>query len=138
QLNPELPPPLVDLIMCLLEKKPSDRPASAREVVGALEGIAGDLGLARHTPASGTSRTFSRPKRATLAAPSRLHMPIVGLAVLVGLLVVAGLLGWQFLLRDPNRPAPRPTFRGVSENEILIGMSGPFDGPSAALGVEME
>jgi eukaryotic-like serine/threonine-protein kinase len=39
QLNPEMPPPLSDLIERLLEKNPAERPQSAREVVQTLQVI---------------------------------------------------------------------------------------------------
>jgi tRNA A-37 threonylcarbamoyl transferase component Bud32 len=41
-LNPLVPRPLSDLVMRLLAKRPEDRPASAREVVAALERITPD------------------------------------------------------------------------------------------------
>ena len=39
KLNPEVPPALSDLVMKLLGKAPSDRPESARKVIGALAAI---------------------------------------------------------------------------------------------------
>ncbi len=38
-LEPDLPPPVNDLILRLLAKKPDERPASAREVIAAIEAI---------------------------------------------------------------------------------------------------
>ncbi len=38
-LNPDVPPALADLVMRLLAKKPADRPASAQEVVEALQAV---------------------------------------------------------------------------------------------------
>jgi ABC-type branched-subunit amino acid transport system substrate-binding protein len=39
---------------------------------------------------------------------------------------------------DPPPPRPRPTARGVTENEVVLGMSAAFSGPSRELGRGMQ
>src|SRR5262249_34162839 len=65
---------------------------------------------------------------------------LVVAATLVSILVVLGLVfrPWSsFDAGKENRPA-RAVFRGVNDNEIILGMSAPFSGPSRELGREME
>src|SRR5205823_3819523 len=47
ELNPEVPPPLADLVRQLLAKRPEERPESARVVAEVLGGI--ERGLARQS-----------------------------------------------------------------------------------------
>ena len=125
-LNPGLPPALGELILHLLAKKPADRPGSAQEVADSLEELMGELGLSTQTPPSGISRvryaapTISNP---AVARPRRL-LPI--LATILALSIIAPLAAW-FLY----------AWLGPRDDEILIGMSGPFSGPSKELGREM-
>jgi hypothetical protein len=60
-LNPALPEPLSDLVLRLLAKKPEDRPASAQDVVSALESLEG-------RPSARTKATRRRETDQTLAA----------------------------------------------------------------------
>ena len=137
ELNPELPPPLAKLILQLLAKKPQDRPASAENVVATLEGIAQKLGIATLTPSSGSDRVLESAH--SIVAPWRRRLGI-GLALVlcgavVGSLLVAYLFGHrphQLLLSPPA------VVQGVSDTEILFGMSGPFSGPARELGLEMK
>ncbi len=80
ELNAELPAPLSELIDRLLAKKPADRPASAHEVVRAIEEI----------------------ERALQPKPSRLRW-------LLSAAVLAALVGgsvWLLTPGDPGPPAP--------------------------------
>jgi ABC-type branched-subunit amino acid transport system substrate-binding protein len=126
QLNPDLPPALCDLIVRLLAKKPQDRPASAHEVVASLQSVADGLGISGPTPTSGIRRGVSTMGVRPVVPPSRRKM-MIGLAILTGLLAL-GLLSWLcYALLVPPR-----------NDEIVLGMSGPLQGPSKELGLEME
>ena len=71
ELNPQVPRPLAELVMSLLEKEPDCRPQSADVVVEALQRIAeGDQELSiPHSPA--TVRKRDRKKKSTTAPRSR-------------------------------------------------------------------
>ena len=125
QLNPDLPPALCDVMLRLLAKKPHDRPASAHEVVASLQSIAGELGISGQTPTSGIKRGLSTMGARPVVPPNRRKL-MIGLAVLGGVLALVLLGGLLFALL------------GTRDNEILLGMSGPFNGPSKELGREME
>jgi serine/threonine protein kinase len=78
--NPDVPAELSDLVMRLLEKEPARRPASAGEVVHALEGV--ERRLARQEPPDATvALATTPPRRRRLAL-------IVAAAVVVGLVGV--------------------------------------------------
>ncbi len=135
-LNPDLPPALCELILGLLAKKPADRPASAQQVVEALSAITGTLGafahvqtptqVPTHTPTSGIPRGLATMIGPPLVPPQRSSRLLVGLAALGGVLVLglAAIFAYALL-------APR-------DDDIVLGMSGPFSGPSKELGREME
>jgi eukaryotic-like serine/threonine-protein kinase len=128
QLNPDLPAPFCDLVMRLLAKKPQDRPASAQDVAVSLEAIADDLGISGQTPASGITRQRSHVRTMTAAAFVAPGRPGWMTALLVGggLLAVGLVVGLLYALL------------GARESEILLGMSGPLNGPSKEIGREME
>jgi serine/threonine protein kinase len=88
QLRPDLPRPLTDWVMSLIELDPKARPMGA------------DVALAR---------LHQLPARATAAAPAP-RSPLTGLWVTVGCLLLAGLViaGWQ-LTAGRQSPAPAPT-----------------------------
>ena len=122
-LNADLPPALSDLIVRLLAKNPKERPATARDVAAALEEIAQDRGLSGITPSSGFTSARTRQGAARGQTPRRRWIVAVALAGLV----VFGALSWFAYTHFANR-----------DGEILLGMSGPFSGPSKELGREME
>ena len=128
QLNPDLPPSLCAVILRLLAKKPQDRPASARVVAEALQAIGDELGISGQTPTSGTMRFRTpMPTMTPFRAPPRrrpLVISLVALGTLLAILLVGGLLYSLFFSKH--------------EGEILLGMSGPLNGPSKELGRDME
>jgi eukaryotic-like serine/threonine-protein kinase len=132
-IAPDVPAAFSDLVRQLMSKDPAARPSSAAAVVDALEAIA-----AGKAPAV---RKASAPaplpdRRARFLRPAWLVAAITGLAILL-------VLGLVFRPRSSpseskeSRPA-RAVFRGVTDSEIVLGMSAPFSGPSRELGREME
>jgi serine/threonine protein kinase len=126
----EMPVAFSDLVKQLMSKDPAARPSSAAIVVDALEAIAAGrapapVSLAAQKPQAPRSR-FLRPA-----------WLIGGCAGIAALLVAAFVfLPWDSL-SNPKKPV-RPVFRGVTEKEIILGMSAPFSGPSRELGRDME
>ncbi|MBL8799708.1 MAG: ABC transporter substrate-binding protein [Planctomycetia bacterium] len=132
ELNPSVPAALASLIKRLLAKKPQDRPESAAEVIAELEAIAAEHHLLEPRKLSG-----AYPRRPAPAQHSRRQT----VAIIAGLALIVGAAIWMAFGRtDPHGTArpPRPTFRGVTDDTIRLGMSAPFSGPSKELGREME
>jgi ABC-type branched-subunit amino acid transport system substrate-binding protein/predicted Ser/Thr protein kinase len=131
QLNEDVPAELEDLVMRLLAKKPEDRPASGREVADLLRDLHAGSGPTLAVKGSAVRQRHHRPAPGMTAR--RQFLLVAG-----GAAVVAG--GWFFFnrLRTPSGSAPRPTFQGVSETEIFLGISAPFSGPARELGRGME
>jgi ABC-type branched-subunit amino acid transport system substrate-binding protein len=136
ELFTDVPLALSDLIMRLMAKNPNERPASAREVADALASIAAAAGIDCQTPSSGISKTsYFAPKPPTRPRPVGL---IIGSAAIV---ILLALIAWQLFGRghsNTHGPASRSTAQGVTDTEIVLGMSGPFTGVSKELGREME
>ena len=139
EVNPATPPALMHLVKRLLSKRPEDRPASASAVVEALQAIAADHAAGK-PPAAGASQNVPAPA----SRPPRRGLWIAVLAVPAGaaLLAIVAVIVAQFLRGDQGRPTPKPprpsTAQGVTDSEILLGMTAPFSGPSRELGREME
>ena len=127
-LNPEMPPAFSELVRQLMCKNPAGRPASAAFVVTALEAIAAGRPSAIRESTGGRPAGSGRGIR-----PAWLFAGLGGIAALLLLGFVFGPLGSLFR----SQPA-RPTFRGVTNTEIILGMSAPFSGPNKELGREME
>jgi serine/threonine protein kinase len=90
EANPAVPAALADLIHRLLAKAPAGRPASARQVVALLDGIAPQLAATISLPAS-----RPRPSRSW-----RRNWFLAALAVLAALIVLS-----VVVLRPPGAPA---------------------------------
>jgi ABC-type branched-subunit amino acid transport system substrate-binding protein/tRNA A-37 threonylcarbamoyl transferase component Bud32 len=133
-LSQDIPPAFSDLVQQLMSKDPAARPASATAVVEALEAIA-----AGETPSM--VKRFAAGQLAKRRRPRFLHPAWVGTALAIfGIFLVLGL---YFRSKSPvdGSKEPRPAralFRGVTDSEVVVGMSAPFSGPSRELGREME
>jgi len=144
KLNPALPAPLADLVLKLLAKNPKDRPQTATAVIEALQEVAAARSTTERGLASGAS--FRQ-----MAGTARRRMPMLlgGLAALLSV-GVAGFLAARsgFFSRDSGdraagasaaKPArARSTAQGVTDDQVLIGMTGPFSGPARELGRDMQ
>ena len=93
--RPQLPPPLASLVMRCLEKRASDRPQSADEIMSALDAIG--------TSSGGISPTGVR-------APVRIGLRR-GLVAAAGAIAVVALLGFMWL----TRPEPGLTIGNVTQ-----------------------
>jgi eukaryotic-like serine/threonine-protein kinase len=146
QLNPAITPEFDELVTRLLSKDPEKRPASAAEVVDSLEAIAGEIAPPGQS-ASRLSQVAPVPRPAT---GRRRYVIVAGVAALAGVLLLYMLMGFPPIHNgDPesgasNAPTrgpqaqPLSTAQGVTDQEILLGMSAPFSGPSRELGREMD
>jgi serine/threonine protein kinase/ABC-type branched-subunit amino acid transport system substrate-binding protein len=137
QVNPAIPPALNSLLMQLLAKDRDMRPASARVVVETLEAIQADPSLPPLTGA--TTRSGPRREMTSSAGWSKRRWLLVG----GGLVGLAGLLILVFIFRGARfGPAPdAPAGSGAASPaaaDIVLGMSGPFSGPSKELGRAMQ
>jgi len=86
-----IPPPLAQLIMRCLAKKPADRPQTAEELLPVLEVLA--------TPSGGITPTDTQPVQAVPAAGRR-RRPVMA-AVIVVAVIAVGLLATQVFGRKP-------------------------------------
>ncbi len=132
----DIPADLSNLIAHLLAKNPNDRPASAPEVAQALAVIAVAEGIDRRTPASGISKSTYIGAR-TPAARRRLPRLALGIAAVI-MVLAAGIVGWQVFKHRGEKGPAHAAVLGVTDEEILLGMTGPFSGVSKELGREME
>jgi serine/threonine protein kinase/ABC-type branched-subunit amino acid transport system substrate-binding protein len=132
--NPALPRAFCQLVMQLMAKQPADRPASANAVLDTLRQLRADPNL--QLPAEPLRPAAKKGRRGWW-----LLTPVAALALLGLGAYLAG-----FRLTGPASPStdsgashgPRPTAQGVSSQEIVLGISAPFSGPSQELGREIE
>jgi serine/threonine protein kinase/ABC-type branched-subunit amino acid transport system substrate-binding protein len=156
----DLPAGFSPFVMKLLAKDPDDRPATATAVVQSLVAMK-NMWQTRGTPSPITpppnsrlipevSKTSEnsfnvsdRPLRQD-TPPRRSRAVVLGV---IGLAATAIFCAWLAFLFfggsarhvDANDAAqPSVTVPGVSENEIVMGMSAPFSGTARELGREME
>jgi ABC-type branched-subunit amino acid transport system substrate-binding protein len=141
--NPAIPRALENVLLRLLAKKPADRPASAAEVFEALHALAGDSSTLRKSALAGGDSP--RPAGPPGKSRRRLWIPAAAGGLLLALLAILAVVYLQaFHSGDAGsegssgKKRTRSTARGVSDNEILLGMSAPFSGPARDLGREME
>jgi urea transport system substrate-binding protein len=119
EMNPAIPPALADLVMQLLEKEPSRRSASARDVAAVLQTMEGKSSEApAPAPASGSSRTKGkaatppRPVRPFIFAGPRRRWLFAGAGL--AFLLTAGVVAWSGVNRSTvqaDGPSPAPATR---------------------------
>jgi serine/threonine protein kinase/ABC-type branched-subunit amino acid transport system substrate-binding protein len=122
------------LIRRALDANPQRRFASADDFTRALREAA------RLPERRTRSRSAGELKASQPPAPAPRKSNLgVGLAAAAALLLGGGFLGWQFLRSRTSVNGPTAAAApGVSQNEILWGMSAPFSGPSKELGLAMK
>jgi serine/threonine protein kinase/ABC-type branched-subunit amino acid transport system substrate-binding protein len=142
EIAPAVPVLVSRLVMRLLAKDPNRRPQSATELIQALQNVAGKLGYTKRAPIN---------RQTTIASPrwfQTTNFQLLAVAfgiVLVGFLWLAP--DWvprPFALSAHDKPtskaghAPTGGVRGITDDEIIVGVSAPFSGPARDLGREME
>jgi serine/threonine protein kinase len=135
KINPAIPTALGALILRLMNKKPADRPESAAAVLKTLEEIGAPLGL---RPDSGPPPAAPMPRR---PISKRLIAGLAGLALCLLLAVFLVLrFGPRFSGGGAETASDKktPTVQGVSDDEVLFGISAPFAGPASGLGRGMQ
>ncbi len=133
------------LVMKLLAKKPDNRPATATEVVQSLAAMKSPLPT-QETPNPSTSQSICPSGMAARreAPPRRSRAVAFGITGLVALLILGTTASLSYFggspwLADANDVTSRSAaVQGVSENEVLIGMTAPFSGTARELGRELE
>jgi len=150
ELNPALPAAFTDLVMRLLAKDPQRRPASATEVLKTLVAIGDEPAPpAQPGPSDSNSRRITTsPPRPGGTRRLALGVGLTGLTVLSLVLAITGVPQFNsgtppeaMSGNDPGkekRLQPHWTAQGVSDQEVLLGMSAPFSGPARELGRDME
>jgi|GEM_PF-3183482 len=98
QFNPEIPPPLAQLIKRLMAKKPGDRPTTAHEA-------AAEFTRLQKTPASAVDTVSYRDKAPPRRGRHSVRWIMAASAAAASVLIAVFL--WQWLPLPPN-PAPAP------------------------------
>lgn len=154
--------PLAPVVVKAMSREPADRFQTAEEMVAAIDRAVGGVGPEAATRVESTLRTAqtlavtstrprsdSRPPAATElvggvrpAPPTKRWRWVLATVIIVATL--GGLVGWM-TSRDVGSRGRRPvtqdagaTVRGITDEEILIGMSAAFSGPSRELGRGMQ
>jgi ABC-type branched-subunit amino acid transport system substrate-binding protein len=131
KLNPEVPAELANIVMQLLAKNPEERYQNALEVAEDLQALG--LAPSRLTPSSGTRRLSSRRLAQRGRAALRRKLLIGGL---IGAVAIAA--GLYFAVPGLFHHRPSASFQGVTQDEVLLGLTAPFSGQSKELGRDME
>ena len=135
--NPEVPPAFAKLVAQLLAKDPAKRPASAHQVAEALDAIRADVeggSIQRRHPLLAWTRKPGVKKKLLWGSAA---------ALAVALAVAGGFQGMfsRSKAETPSAPAamvkPFSTAQGITDSEIVLGMSAAFSGPAAELGTNM-
>lgn len=137
EINPQMTKPLASLVSWLLQKKPENRPPSATAVLEALQKMAADPAM----PATAILPPGSRLRAWGATRPSRKRrkLLIACAAALVALALFGFLLSRTLPHRSQEaRKVSRATARGVTDDKILLGMSGAFSGQAKELGRQMK
>lgn len=122
ELNPEIPMELSDLIHDLLEKDPVLRPASAREVADRLRALGTHPSAADQETLYPTV-SFPTPSRpATLPPSPPRRLPVLLLAGLAGITVLALAAVAFLLLRDRTAPPAPPLYVAVLQPALRGGI----------------
>jgi ABC-type branched-subunit amino acid transport system substrate-binding protein len=164
-INPAIPTACAAIISRAMAKSPEDRYPSAVELLADLEAVAATLSGAARIDLPSQSGARKAPPFSVAAQPpvsARKRLLIGGGAGAAALLILALVL-WQpwraAPLADKNSAAtaaetgappaaaqpPRsglpqagPAVPGITATEIVLGMSGPFNGPARELGRGMQ
>ena len=146
EVAPGLPVDLCDLVMQMLAKNPEDRPASAAEVADHLEALAETV---LSPSATRKIAKLSSPRRTALVRRRRFKSVIIIAGAAIA--IAAGFELITYLVKPGSfRPeqtttsassksdSVAPGVQGVTNDEIVFGISAPFSGPSRELGRELK
>ena len=139
QIKPDTPRALSNLVAALLQKNPANRPASAKEIADTLADLRSEID-GEELPRDAASRLMRWKKSRTRFSPA-------AVAGIVTVVLLAALLGAAMFRKNGKASASAPvdvpavnmvkvpsTAQGVSDSEILLGMSAAFSGPTQELG----
>jgi WD40 repeat protein len=134
-LNPRVPVRFSDLVMRLLAKKPADRPASAREVIKALDALAVER-TAEPTavPSRKTATAVRRGASSRRIAPRRRRLGWGVLAVGGAVLLSALAGGLAFLLSADTGGEPAHKDEQQAGQKVNGGQQGEPKGPGGPAG----
>ena len=139
QIKPETPRALSNLVAVLLEKNAANRPSSAKEVADTLADL--------REEAEGAELPRDSASRLTRWKKSRKRLAPAAIIAAATIVVLAALLGGAMLRKSDKASAETPinvpastavrvpsTAQGVTDTEIVLGMSAAFSGPTQELG----
>jgi len=163
--RPSLPPAFCDLVMQMLAKDPNQRPASATVVVNAIRALDPHATQPPQPPAP-KAIAETKPVAAPRKPLSRRQKRVIAMVGLLGILTTAAIFGVKMLAASGDEPAdtnkhksgpdapivesvkkdtppkidriPSTLQPGVTDDEILLGMSAPFSGSARELGRTIE
>jgi ABC-type branched-subunit amino acid transport system substrate-binding protein len=132
QVKPDTPPALCNVVAALLEKDPAKRPASAQEIAETLDALRAEL-EGEEVPRDSASRLI-RWKRS-----GKKRMAMLAAAAAAVVLILGAVFGGSMLRKTQHVAASSvvkipSTAQGVTDSEIVLGMSAAFSGPTRELG----